>query len=333
MQRTLVVTGGAGFVGVNFTRYAHQKGYRVIIIDTEDRLHRLESMEIFPDPRLVFLPLNLAADQTFPEEEVDALLHFAALPHVEYSLYYPEQVVVNNTLAFLKTLEAVRQRKIPTLFISSIEVYGGNEGEIFRENDANRPLSPYAASKVACEAILQSYMASLGLTGGIARLTNLYGPWQAPDRIIPRLITQILAGYPCEVEGERVRDFLYVEDAIKALLKIVEDRQWGEVFNVSSGRGYNNYQLISLLQETVKETFQVSYIDAKRIDGRGKSLVSSPQKLQEASGWNPSVSLQDGIKLTYEWYAAHPHWWRQFEENIRAERITPRFLTDYTRGL
>src|SRR5437763_16905911 len=122
MQQTVVVTGGAGFVGVNFTRYAHKKGYRVIIVDTSDRLHRLESMSVFPDPNLIFSSLNLAEDHfLLLEEEIDALIHLAALPQVDYSLYYPERVVTNNINALLKTLEFVRERKITILFVSSLE--------------------------------------------------------------------------------------------------------------------------------------------------------------------------------------------------------------------
>ncbi len=333
MQQTVVVTGGAGFVGVNFIQYAHRKGYRVVIVDTRDRLHRLESMGVFPDPRLIFSPLNLAEDQFFLEEDADAVIHLAALPHVDYSLYYPERVVTNNIIALLKSLEFVRERKISILFVSSIEVYGGNEGGLFYETDKYNPLSPYAASKVSGEVVLQSYITSLGVTGSIARLTNLYGPWQAPDRIIPRLITQILSGYPCEVDGGRLRDFLYVEDAVEALLGIVEHSLWGETFNISSEYPCDNHDLISLLQKVSGKTLDVSYADAKRADGRGKSLISSSQKLQEASGWHPSISLPEGIRLTYDWYTSHPHWWRQFDENIRSDRTGPHFLTDYTYDL
>jgi dTDP-glucose 4,6-dehydratase len=331
MQQTIVVTGGAGFVGVNFIRYAHKKGYRVIIVDTSDRLHRLESMGVFPDPHLIFSPLNLAADHfSLLEEDIVALIHLAALPQVDYSLYYPERVGTNNISALLKTLDFVRERKIPILFASSVEVYGRNEEGLLCEKDAYHPLSPYAASKVAGEAFLQSYMASLGVTGSITRLTNLYGPWQAPDRIIPRLITQILSDYPCEIDGGRWRDFLYVEDAVEALLSIVEHSLWGEIFNISSEHGYDNYHLTSLLQEVSGKTIQVSYTDLKRGDGRGESLIASSEKIQEAIGWRPSVSLPEGIRLTYDWYASHSHWWRQFDENIRSGRTGPQFLTDYT---
>ncbi len=333
MQQTIVVTGGAGFVGVNLTRYAHMKGYRVIIIDTRDRLHRLESMGIFPDSQLIFSSLNLAEEHVSLEEDTHALIHLAALPQVDYSLHFPARVVCNNYNALVNILEFVRERKIPLLFVSSVEIYGGNGGELLREDDAYHPLSPYAASKVAGESLLKAYMASLNVTGGIARLTNLYGPWQAPDRIIPRLITQILSDYPCEVDGGRLRDFLHVEDAVAALLSIIEHSVWGETFNIASEQGCDNYHLLSLLQQISGKTIEASYSDSRRSDGRGESLIASYEKLQKAVAWHPSVSLQEGLKSTYDWYASHTYWWKQFDQNIRSDRTGPQFLTDYTHDL
>ena len=333
MRRTIMVTGGTGFVGINFIRYAYSKGYRVIIIDTSDRFQRLTSMNIFPDPRLIFFPLNLAKDKIVLDEDTDAVIHLAALPHVDYSRYYPERVMKNNIFALLRTLEFAREKQIPLLFVSSIEIYGENEGELLREDDTYRPLSPYATSKVSGEMLLQSYLNTPGMLGSIARLTNLYGPWQTPDRIIPRLITQILSDYPCEVDRGRLRDFLYVEDAVQALFTIVEQKLWGEVFNISSELGYDNYHLMSLLQDISEKSINASYVTAKHRDGRGKTLISSSQKLQNVARWKPTTSLQEGLRLTYNWYASHRGWWQQFNENIRSNRESPLFLTDYTHDL
>ncbi|HLI91591.1 MAG TPA: NAD-dependent epimerase/dehydratase family protein [Ktedonobacteraceae bacterium] len=333
MQPAIVVTGGAGFVGVNLIQYACTKGYRVIIIDTKDRLHRLESMGIFPSSQLIFSALNLAERHFSLEEDIDALIHLAALPQVDYSLYYPARVASNNFEAIVNMLEFVRERKIPILFTSSVEIYGGNGGALLCEEDAYNPLSPYAASKMAGEGLLRSYRASLGVTGSIARLTNLYGPWQAPDRIIPRLITQILSDYPCEVDGGRLRDFLYVEDAVTALLSIVEHALWGETFNIASGHGYDNFQVLSLLEKVAGKAIQASYSDKKRGDGRGEALIASSEKLQKAVAWRPSTPLQEGLKLTYDWYASHMDWWKQFDQNIRSDRMGPQFLTDHTYDL
>lgn len=331
--KTIVITGGAGFVGVNLMQHALHMGYHVVITDTADRLHRLEHIRLQPDARLTFFPVHLAQEPFSFKGKVHTIIHLAALPQVDYSLNYPEQVVTNNFIALVKILHYALDARIPVLFTSSVEVYGGNDGELFQETDAYRPLSPYAASKVAGEALIHSYMHSLGLTASIVRLTNLYGPWQAPDRILPRLITQILSAYPCEVDWGRLRDFIYVEDAVKALLGIIEQNTWGETFNLASEQGYDNYQLLSMLQRAATEKINVSFIDAKRRDGRGKSLVSSSQKLRTTLQWEPSITLQEGIQLTFNWYASHTQWWKQFDENIKANRSDACFLTDYTHDL
>lgn len=333
MPRTIVITGGAGFVGVNLVQLAHASGYRIIVADTWDRLGRLQRLkQTTAHPAFTFMPIDLAT-QHLDLEGVDLLIHLAALPQVDYSLYYPDLVWTNNVHALKNVVESAARYQVPLLFVSSIEVYGGNEGALFSETDPYRPLSPYADSKVVSEEYLRSQIAAGNLEGGIVRLTNLYGSWQAPDRVIPRLITQILSGYPCEVDRGRLRDFLHVEDAVRALLLIAERERRGEVYNIAAGQGYDNYHLISLLQEATQLPIEVRSVEAKQGDGRGKALVSSSQKLQEALAWSPSLGLAEGLARTFAWYMEHKVWWRQFDGNIRSDRSTPNFLTDHTHDL
>jgi dTDP-glucose 4,6-dehydratase len=335
MQRTIVITGGAGFVGVNLVQHALKKGYNVVAVDTRDRLQRLHYVfQQHFDSRLTFLPLNLAEQPLTFAGDVDVVIHLAALPQVDYSFYYPKIVRKNNTSALENSLDFALERKIPLLFTSSVAVYGGNEEKIFRENDTFDSQSPYAASKVSCEEMLRSYRVSYGLTATTVRLTNLYGPWQAPDRILPRLITQMISGYPGEVEPGKSRDYLYVEEAVEALLCIVEQSLWNEVFNISTEEGYNNEQLISLLQRASgKQSLDIYLVDAKQRDGRGKALISSCEKLSRASGWRSNLQLLEGLRTTYDWYLAHQDWWQQFDANIKAGRGGPEFIIDCTCAL
>lgn len=335
MRRTLVITGGAGFVGVNCVQHALKKGYNVVAVDTRDRLQRFHHLFQHQfDSRFTFLPVNLAEQPLVVEGAVDAVVHLAALPHVDYSFYYPDHVLINNTLTLQRSLHFARERKIPLLFTSSVEVYGGNAGKIFHESDAFDSQSPYAASKVSCEEILRSYRVSYGLTATTVRLTNLYGPWQAPDRILPRLITQLISGYPGEVEPGKSRDYLYVEEAVEALLCVIEQSLWNEVFNISTEEGYGNEQLISLLcRISGKQSLDISLVAAKQRDGRGKALISSCEKLRSASAWRSRLQLSEGLRFTYDWYMAHRDWWQQFDANIRAGREGPEFLIDRTCAL
>jgi dTDP-D-glucose 4,6-dehydratase len=124
-----------------------------------------------------------------------------------------------------------------------------------------------------------------------------------------------------------------VEDAVAALLSIIEHSVWGETFNIASEQGCDNYHLLSLLQQISGKTIEASYSESRRSDGRGESLIASYEKLQKAVAWHPSVSLQEGLKSTYDWYASHTYWWKQFDQNIRSDRTGPQFLTDYTHDL
>lgn len=333
MNKTLAITGGAGFVGTNLALHALAKGYNLAVYDTRDRLRRLQLSGLLQHDLVTLHATNLVQDSFQFEDNVQAIIHLAAFAHVDYSLYQPARTITNNVLSLVKVLQIAIARNIPVLFISSVEVYGGNDGEVFSEDSALHPLSPYASSKVSCEAILKSYVTSFGLTATTVRLTNLYGPWQAPDRLIPRIITQILCNHPCEAEKDRFRDYVYITDATEALLGIIDKALWGETFNLSSGLGFSNPEVVAKLEGVTNEPFRVTIINRRPRDGRGKSLVSLSEKLQTALDWKPSIDLEKGISLAYNWYCTHCEWWRQFEINIKSDRGNPEFIVDWTQGL
>lgn len=325
MRTRLGVVGGAGFVGVSFAEAALAAGYDVAIIDAADRLGRLSYSGIDRAAKCHFLNPATAA-VALPE--VDVLVNLAALPHVDYSLYYPEAVATNNTGVHATVLATARSRQIPVLFTSSVEVYGGNEGATFEEDDRLSPLSPYAASKVACESLTTSYQASYGTAVTTVRLTNLFGPWQAPDRIVPRIACQRLLGLGAEASGGRIRDFLFITDAVRALLRIVEAGNWGGTYNLSSGEGVRVEDAAHMVVgDAGQDSLRV--VDAPPVDGRGCSLVASPQRLTETFGWKPEVSLNDGIDRTVAWYSENRGWWRRFESLLRSGRDSPAFLVDH----
>jgi len=329
MSKKLVITGGAGFVGTNLTLHALTKDYSVTIYDTRDRLRRLQLCGLLEHERVTFYATDLAQDNFLFENDTHAIIHLAALAHVDYSLYQPEKVVTNNILSLVNVLQVAVAHKIPILYTSSVEVYGGNNGALFSEESPLYPLSPYAASKVSGEAIIQSYIASSDLIATTVRLTNLYGPWQAPDRLVPRIITQILCNHPCEITKDRFRDYVYITDATEALLGIVDQAHWGEVFNLSSELGSSNFAVATKIKELSSQPCHITTVDMKPKDGRGTSLVSSSQKLQSALAWSPSIALPRGIQLVFDWYSSHHEWWQQFETCIKSDRDKPEFMIDW----
>ncbi|GAB3939228.1 dTDP-glucose 4,6-dehydratase [Kribbella albertanoniae] len=325
MQRIAIV-GGAGFVGTNLALEARRRGFDIVVVDSADRLSRLRHSGLadVADCDL----LDLAAPGAVLETKADVYVHLAALPQVDYSLFYPESAVVNNIASLTTTLAAARQTGTPVLFTSSIEVYGGNDGAVFREDDPVLALSPYAASKIGCEHIVDSYRVNFGLVATTVRLTNLYGPWQAPDRIIPRIVLQTLLGIPSEAVTGRLRDFLYVEDAVDALLGLLEGGHWGQRLNVAAGHGVALEDVASSILRTVGAG-ELTTVDAPPRDGRGPSLVASPDRLEAVTGWTPRTAWTEGLQRTVDWYRENQSWWQQFDHIVSADRNDPAFLVDH----
>ncbi|MFJ4504451.1 NAD-dependent epimerase/dehydratase family protein [Streptomyces sp. NPDC088864] len=326
MRKRIGITGGSGFLGVNLTDLAVERGYDVVTVDVGDRLGRLAHRA--GDPRNTRLDLDLARPDAVLPEDLDFIIHLAALPHVDYSLHHPEEVLANNMAAHIPVMAAARRHGIPVLFTSSIEVYGGNGGELFVEDDEADPQSPYAASKVGCERIAASYQLNYGCSITTVRLTNLYGPWQAPDRIVPRLLTQgIIGGCEREVVTGRWRDFLYVADAAVAILDLLESDEWGGTYNVSAGEGIDLVEVADAIDASV--VGRTRRIDCPVSDGRGSSLVAASERLQRTVGWKPATTLGDGIEATLDWYRENEAWWSRFAPQIRAERTGPQFILDH----
>jgi dTDP-glucose 4,6-dehydratase len=323
------IVGGAGFLGTNLALRARSSGHEVVVIDVADRLGRLSHSGLLDSVDCRFV--NLAAeDATITHIRVDVLVHLAALAQVDFSLFHPEVTVLNNIRALTTTLTAARLTRTPVLFASSVEVYGGNDGALYREIDAPLALSPYAASKIGGEHILESFRVAFDVRATTVRLTNLYGPWQAPDRVIPRITLQALVKEPSQATSGRVRDFLFVDDAVNALLSLIELERWGDTLNVAAGRGTS---LEAVAKTIIDMVGSGSYetVECPTFDGRGYSLVASPDRLTAATGWLPSVSLESGITETVAWYRQNRAWWTQFESVVRARRETPDFLVDHVR--
>ncbi|MDX3339691.1 GDP-mannose 4,6-dehydratase [Streptomyces sp. ME02-6979.5a] len=326
MRRKIGITGGAGFLGVNLTDLAVERGYDVVTMDVGDRLGRLAHRS--GETQITRRDLDLTRPDASLPDDLDFIVHLAALPHVDYSLHHPERVLANNIAAHTPVMAAARRHDIPVLFTSSIEVYGGNGGDLFVEDDPADPQSPYAASKIGCEHIAASYRLNYGCSITTVRLTNLYGPWQAPDRIVPRLLTQgIIGGCEREVATGRWRDFLYVADAAAAILALVESDEWGGTYNVSTGNGIDLVEVAETIDADVGG--QTRRIDCPVSDGRGSSLVAASERLQRTVDWKPETALADGIEATLGWYRENEAWWSRFEPQIRADRTGPQFILDH----
>lgn len=331
MKTKILITGVAGFVGTNFSQHLLDQGYSVVGYDIGDRLGRLSASGLLDNSDFIFNEINLAElipDLENQNEGIQAIFHFAALPHVDYSSHYPAQVITNNIQSLLNVMELALKLKKPLIFSSSVEVYGGSVQKIYQENDLLVPLSPYAASKVAGEAIIKSYIETQGLNVTIFRFTNLYGPWQAPDRLVPRVISQLLINHGVTIEKGTLRDFVYIEDACDVLEKSIKFDHTGEIFNLSSGKQTDNFEVAELITKRLNNDQKIVTMEPRLKDGRGKYLVSDPSKLVKKTGWSPQVTLADGISSTYSWYENNLQWISQFHTHLKTERNSKNFLID-----
>lgn len=322
----IAIVGGAGFVGTNLALGALQREHEVVLYDVGDRLGRLARSGLLREADCRFA--DLAAPGARVGRDADAIVHLAALPHVDHSLYEPGLIMRNNTACTAAVLSSARRTGVPVLFTSSIEVYGGNDGALFREDDPMRSLSPYAASKIGCEALADAYRTAYDVAVTTVRLTNLYGPWQAPDRVIPRVAAQALLGRRAQAVRGRLRDFLHVDDAVAALFALLERDEHGGVFNVAAGNGTALEDAAGAIL-TAAGTGRLDVIDAPADDGRGRSLVACADRLAVTTGWKPLVPLDEGVERTVAWYRDHRDWWAPYTALIRADRTGPGFLLDH----
>lgn len=318
----LCVTGAAGFVGYNLTERLNTEGSRVIPIDLGDRLGRIEHGA--PYWARDFHEQDLrSSPQVLKDAEV--IIHLAALAHVDYSLYYPAEVARNNIDSTVAVLEAARDSGSKVVLVSSVEVYGGNTSGLLRESAPLRPFSPYGASKVAVETIAHSYRAAFGLDVTVLRLTNMYGPWQAPDRVIPRVLAQRALGIPSSATPGRRRDFMHVEDAIDAILGVVgRDDLAGMTYNVAA----NDVAEIETLVRDLRNDAPGSVVKVQGDVGRGADLLADAGRLLNDLGWKARRPLVSHLPAVRYWYANNRGWLERFGSVISAQQGTVDSLTD-----
>ena len=315
------VTGAAGFLGVNTMLGLAAAGHEVAGADIGDRMGRLAAS-------VISLREGIAtSDLAQPEagsaiRDCDAIIHLAALAHVDYSVLRPVEVIENNVSSTLAVLEAARHSGARVVLASSVEVYQGATGVTYDENALLKPHSPYGSSKVAMEQIAESYRQTYGMEIVTLRFTNLYGPWQAPDRVIPRVLAQQRLGVPTVATPSPMRDFLHVADAVAAIEIAVSSRLRGAVYNVSTGRGVAIDTLLRQLRGDAD--VRVGSLDS----GRGEELVASPARFVDETGWSPSILLDDGLEVLRAWNAEHEDWLRIFDGITLAAWGTPACLSD-----
>ncbi len=313
----LLITGGLGFIGSNFIRFMLHSHDDCRIINVDDLRYGSNQGNLRDyenNDRYVFRKGDIS-DREFISgliKNVDYVVSFAAETHVDRSIAKPDSFLQSNVLGVYNLLESLRLYNCTARFvqISTDEVYGDIMDGSFTEESALRPSSPYSASKAAGDVFVQAYARTYGLQAMITRCTNNYGPYQFPEKLIPKTILRARKGLkiPIYGTGQNVRDWIYVIDHCRAVEQVLMKGSKGEVYNISAGEEKTNLQVAgTILQILGKSEDQIEFVEDRPGHDVRYSLAST--KIRDELGWSPLENFADGIRKTVNWYLQNSSWW------------------------
>ena len=332
----ILVTGGAGFIGSAVVRLAVARGHAVVNLDALTYAANLENVASVSDsPLYAFEQADLrdrdALDRVLDRHQPDAIMHLAAESHVDRSIDGPGAFIETNVTGTYHLLEAARAHWVargrPEGFrfhhISTDEVFGslGETGQ-FTEDTPYDPRSPYSASKAASDHLVRAWHETYGLPVVLTNCSNNYGPFHFPEKLVPVVILNALHGRPIPVYGDggNIRDWLYVEDHADALLLVLEKGELGRSYNIGGENEARNIDLVRticahmdrLRPDGAPHDALISFVTDR--PGHDRRYAIDPTRIRTELGWRPSVTVQEGLRRTVEWYLAHQDWWRPLLE-------------------
>lgn len=318
----LLVTGGAGFIGSCFIRHILNKysDYKIINLDALTYCGNLENLnDIKNNPNYTFVKGNICDKKLAQEliKEVDCVINFAAESHVDNSIKNPEIFVETNVQGTLNLLQVSKELGIERfLQVSTDEVYGslGKTG-YFYETTPLAPNSPYSASKASADLLVRAYYETYKMPVLNTRCSNNYGPYQYPEKLIPFFISQLLKGEKVPVYGDglNVRDWLYVYDHCAAIDTVLHKGKVGEIYNIGGHNEKTNLEITHLILKAMgKNESSIKYVEDRL--GHDRRYAISNDKITSELGWKPSLTFEEGIKLTIDWYLNNQEWMKNIEQ-------------------
>ena len=322
---TVLVTGGAGFIGSNFVYYmlSRYPDYRIVCVDCLTYAGNLSTLEeAMKNPHFAFYKTNICDRPgiyaIFEKEKPDIVVNFAAESHVDRSIESPEIFLQTNILGTQVMMDACRKYGITRYHqVSTDEVYGDlpldRPDLFFTEETPIHTSSPYSASKASADLLVMAYNRTYELPVTISRCSNNYGPYHFPEKLIPLMIANALNDKPLPVygKGENVRDWLYVEDHCKAIDLIIHHGTVGEVYNIGGHNEMRNIDIVKLIcKELNKPESLITFVTDRK--GHDMRYAIDPTKIHNELGWLPETRFADGIEKTIRWYLDNTAWW----ENI-----------------
>jgi len=312
----VVVTGGCGFIGSNFVRYAFDRWPEssLTVFDRLTYAGNLGNLSgLLDSERIRFVRGDIADPRQVREafEGADAVVNFAAESHVDRSILDSGPFIHTNVVGTQVLLNTARELRVERfLQVSTDEVYGslGPEGR-FREDSPLAPNSPYSASKAAADLLVRAAVRTYGLLGMVVRSSNAYGPYQFPEKLIPLMILQAREGNPLPVygDGRHVRDWVHVQDLVAAIGLVLQRGEPGGVYNVGGANEMPNLDVVRMIVEmTGASESQIEFVEDR--PGHDRRYAMDFSRLEAAMGWRPTRSFREGLKDTIAWYQANEEW-------------------------
>lgn len=349
----LLVTGGAGFIGSNFVLdWLERSSEPIVNLDKLTYAGNLENLaSLRNDPRHIFVQGDLGnrelVDQLLSQYRPRAILHFAAESHVDRSIHGPEDFIQTNIVGTFRLLESVcafwrslrqeERSQFRFLHVSTDEVFGtlSKADAPFTETTAYQPNSPYSASKAASDHLVRAWHHTFGLPVLTTNCSNNYGPFHFPEKLIPLMIVNALAGKPLPIygDGQQIRDWLFVNDHCSAIRRVLESGQPGETYNIGGWNEKANLEIVrticALLDQLKPKSDGTSYsaqiTHVADRPGHDRRYAMDASKIERDLGWKPSETFETGIRKTVHWYLDHPDWVRNVQSGAYREWINQHY--------
>jgi len=331
-MKNILVTGGAGFIGSNFIHYLLKKhdDINIVNIDLLTYAGNLDNLvEVSDDKRYTFVKGDIhdraLVEELFEKYAFDTVVNFAAESHVDRSITDPDIFLITNVLGTQTLLDVAKKNwkldpddkysrefkeGVKYLQVSTDEVYGalGATG-LFTEKTPLAPNSPYSASKASADFVVRAYAQTYGMPVNITRCSNNYGPYQFPEKLIPLMINNCLAGknLPVYGDGMQIRDWLYVEDHCAAIATVLEKGELGEVYNIGGNNEKANIEIVKLIIGSTGKSEDL-IVHVKDRPGHDRRYAIDNTKITTQLGWAPAYTFETGMAKTIEWYLSHKQW-------------------------
>jgi len=323
-DRTLLITGGAGFIGSNFIHFLLKRypGVRIVNLDKLTYAGNLDNLrDVEGDPRYEFVKGDIRDKDPVREimGRVQGVVHFAAETHVDRSILDAGEFVLTDVYGSFVLLEALRNSPGVEFFlhVSTDEVYGSRDEGFFSEEDSLNPSSPYAASKAGADRLAYAYTVTYGLPVIILRPSNNFGPFQYPEKFIPLFVTNALENKPLPLygKGTNVRDWLFVEDHCLAIDLVMRLGKMGEAYNVGANNEVRNIEIAERIVELLGKPRDLIKFVPDRL-GHDRRYALNNAKIH-ALGWKPGARFEEALDATVRWYVDNEAWWRRIKERSR----------------